>query len=61
MSKKIPEISECERWLFAPENKATLEKVKKVLQEDANNDLGSFTKYAGNSKNENVKLNSLYK
>jgi hypothetical protein len=42
----VQEIPERERWLFAPENREVLEKVKKALREKADIDLGSFKKYA---------------
>ena len=42
----IIEVSEKEAWLFLPENKEVLAKLKKSLQEKADIDLGSFKKYA---------------
>jgi len=34
-----------EEWLFLPENKKILARIKKSLKEDATIDLGSFKKY----------------
>ena len=41
----IQEIPEDEAWLFLPENKEILARIKKSLREDATIDLGSFKKY----------------
>ncbi len=41
----VQEIPEGEAWLFLPENKEILKKIKKSLKEDATIDLGFFKKY----------------
>ena len=41
----VREIPEDEAWLFLPENKKILARIKKSLREDATIDLGSFKKY----------------
>ena len=41
----VQEIPEEEAWLFLPENKELLARIKKSLKEDATIDLGSFKKY----------------
>ena len=41
----VQEIPEDEAWLFLPENKKILARIKKSLREDATIDLGSFKKY----------------
>lgn len=42
----VKEMSEDEAWLFLPENKEILARVKKSLTEKATIDMGSFKKYA---------------
>lgn len=44
----VQEIPENEAWLFLPENKEILARIKKSLTEEAKIDLGSFKKYAKN-------------
>ena len=41
----IKEIPDNEKWLFLPENKEILEKIKKALKQKANISLGSFSQY----------------
>lgn len=41
----VQEIPEDEAWLFLPENKEILARIKKSLRKDATIDLGSFEKY----------------
>ena len=41
----VQEMPEDEAWLFLPENKKILARIKKSLKEDATIDLGSFKKY----------------
>jgi len=41
----VQEIPENEAWLFLPENKDILARIKKSLTEDATIDLGSFKKH----------------
>ena len=41
----VQEVPEDEAWLFLPENKKILARLKKSLKEDATIDLGSFKKY----------------
>ncbi len=41
----VQEIPENEAWLFLPENKEILARIKKSLAEDATIDLGSFKKH----------------
>lgn len=42
----VQEIPEEEAWLFEPENKEVLNRIKESLTQDATIDLGSFKKYA---------------
>jgi len=42
----VVEIPADEAWLFAPENKALLARIKKGLKEGGTIDLGSFKKHA---------------
>jgi len=42
----VIEIPADEAWLFAPENKGLLARIKKGLQEGGTIDLGSFKKHA---------------
>ncbi len=42
----VQEIPEEEAWLFEPENKKVLERIKESLSQEATIDLGSFKKYA---------------
>ncbi len=44
----VQEIPEDEAWLFLPENKEILARIKKSLKQKATIDLGSFKKYAKN-------------
>jgi hypothetical protein len=44
----VQEIAETEAWLFLPENKEILTRIKKSLTEDAKIDLGSFKKHLKN-------------
>lgn len=41
----VQEIPEDEAWLFLPENKEILARIKQSLCKDATIDLGSFAKY----------------
>ena len=41
----VQEVAEDEAWLFLPENKKILARLKKSLKEKATIDLGSFKKY----------------
>lgn len=41
----VQEIPENEAWVFLPENKAILDRIKKSLSQDATINLGSFKKY----------------
>ena len=43
--ESVQEIPEDEAWLFLPENKEILARIKKSLREDATIDLGSFKKH----------------
>lgn len=46
----VIEIPEREAWLFKPENKHILDRVKKGLKEGGTIDLGSFKKYSKKTK-----------
>jgi hypothetical protein len=41
----VQQVPEEEAWLFKPENKEVLKRLKESLDQEANIDLGSFSKY----------------
>lgn len=43
--KPVHNIPKHERWLFEPQNKELLKRLKKSLKQEANIDLGSFKQY----------------